>query len=289
MLKENSKRYPEQLEKLLDEHTARLKKKIDEQRQSEITLQKAHDKLRRQFEQCLLEHKRIYEQLLHTEKLCVIGKLSSTIVHELNNPIFGIRNVLKEIKKSTSLNKDNTELVDLAIYECKRIKEFIAHLQDFNRPTSAVVTPMDIHKTINNVLLLCRKQFNTKKIRIEKDYATNMPKIMTVNDQIQQVILNLLINAEEAISKDGGTIKVTTKVLKQKVVIQIHDSGEGIKPEVEDRIFEPFFSTKSSKNGTGLGLSISYEVIKDHGGNIELKSKPGKGTSFLVTLPIRGK
>jgi signal transduction histidine kinase len=300
MLKEKSKRYPEQLEKLIDEHTARLKKKIDEQRQSEKALQKAHDKLQRRFEQCTTEHKRTYKQLLHTEKLSVIGKLlhteklsvigklSATIVHELNNPIFGIRNVLKEIKKSASLNEDNTELVDLAIHECNRIKDFITRLQDFNRPSSGVVTPMDIHKTINNMLLFCRKQFNAKKIKVEKYYATNMPEIMTVKDQIQQVILNLLINAEEAIPKDGGTIKITTKVLKEKVAIQIHDSGEGIKPEDEDRIFEPFFSTKSSKKGTGLGLSISCGVVKKHGGNIEVKSKPGKGTTFLVTLPIRG-
>jgi signal transduction histidine kinase len=288
MLKEKSKRYPEQLEKLIDEHTARLKKKIDEQRQSEKALQRAHDKLQHRFEQCTTEHKRTYKQLLHTEKLSVIGKLSATIVHELNNPIFGIRNVLKEIKKSASLNEDNTELVDLAIHECNRIKDFITRLQDFNRPSSGVVTPMDIHKTINNMLLFCRKQFNAKKIKVEKYYATNMPEIMTVKDQIQQVILNLLINAEEAIPKDGGTIKITTKVLKEKVAIQIHDSGEGIKPEDEDRIFEPFFSTKSSKEGTGLGLSISYGVIKKHGGNIEVKSKPGKGTTFLVTLPIRG-
>lgn len=283
MLKKESKRYPEHLEKLIEEHTARLKEKIDEQRQSEKLLQKAHNK----FGQCITEHKQPYRQLLHTEKLCVIGKLSTTIVHEFNNPIFGIRNVLNEIKKNASLNKDHRELVNLAIYECNRIKEFITHLQDFTRPTPGIVVPMDIHKALNNVLLFCRKQFNAKKIKIEKCYATNMPQIMAVRDQIQQVILNLLINAEEAIPKEGGTIKITTKVLKQEVAIEFHDSGEGIKPEDQDRIFEPFFSTKLSKKGTGLGLSISYEVIKEHGGNIEVNSKFGKETTFLVTLPIR--
>ncbi len=114
-----------------------------------------------------------------------------------------------------------------------------------------------------------------------------MPEIQAVADQIRQVILNLLNNAAKAIPKKGGSIRITTKSLDNQVTIQIHDSGVGIKQKHLNHIFEPFFSTKPAVKGTGLGLSISYGIIKTHGGDIKVISKPGKGTTFIITLPIK--
>jgi signal transduction histidine kinase len=161
-------------------------------------------------------------------------------------------------------------------------------LQDFNRPSSAVIVPMDIHQCIDETLLLCGKQLQIKKIGVEKDYAADMPLVKGVKDQIKQVILNLLSNAEEAIPDDGGMIEIKTEVNGPNIAIRIHDSGVGIKPEDKNQIFEPFFTTKPSVKGTGLGLSISYGIIKRHGGNIEVKSGKDKGTTGIVTMPIKG-
>lgn len=230
------------------------------------------------------ELKKTHEQLLHAEKLGAIGKLSASIAHEINNPLFGIRNVLNDIKETVPLDKENQEFVNLALKESDRIKDLIKSLQDFNRPTSGVMTPLDIHKTLDEIIQLSKKEFKTKNIKLRRQYAADMPKVEAVEDQIRQVVLNVLNNAGEAITEGGGTIKISTKVLKEKIAIQIHDSGVGIKPKNMDKIFEPFFTTKSAVKGTGLGLPVSYGIIKNHGGDIEVKSNPGKGATFTILL-----
>ena len=146
---------------------------------------------------------------------------------------------------------------------------------------------MDIHAVLDSLLLLAKKGYSTRKIIIEKRYVENMPQIKAVADQIKQVFLNLLNNAADACN-GGGTITVETETLGEKIVVRIHDTGTGIKPEDKDHIFEPFFTTKPEIKGTGLGLSVSYGIIKDHGGEITVDSEPGKGTTFSVTLLIEG-
>ncbi len=233
--------------------------------------------------------KETHDQLLHAEKLSAIGKLSASIAHEFNNPLFGIRNVLGGIKQRAPLDEDDTELVDMALKECDRIKYLIQDLQDFNRPTSGVMAPLDLHRAINSILLLFKNEFKRKQIQVEKQYAQDLPAIRAVSDQIKQVLLNLLRNGVDAIPQGRGTITISTeKIDKRRVAIHIHDTGVGIKPEDMAHIFDPFFSTKPDVKGTGLGLSVSYGIIKRHQGNIEVHSEVGKGSTFTITLPIRG-
>lgn len=229
-----------------------------------------------------------YKQLLHVEKLSAVGKLTASIAHEFNNPICGIRNVLEGLNRNAGLDEENGQLLDLAIKECNRVANLTSDLQAFSRPTSGKAAFVNIHKVLDELLLLSRKKFKAKKIRVEKHYAADMPEVKVVPDQLTQVFLNLLTNAEEAIQENKGVVTISTEVHDKNIVISFHDSGIGIKPEDMGRIFEPFFSTKPEVKGTGLGLSVSYGIIKRHGGKIEVESEPGKGAVFTVTLPKEG-
>jgi signal transduction histidine kinase len=151
------------------------------------------------------------------------------------------------------------------------------------------MVPTDIHDSIDSMLLLCKKKLVKRKIEVEKRYAADIPEVLAGEDQIKQVILNLVTNAEEAILAEGGTIKILTERKNGMVVIRVEDSGIGLKPEIKHRIFEPFFTTKPAVTGTGLGLSVVYGIINRHGGNIDIKSNPDNGgATFVVTLPIEG-
>ncbi len=225
------------------------------------------------------------DQLVHAEKLGAVGRLSASIAHEFNNPICGIRNVLERILKKTAIDEYNKEFVDMAIVECNRVAGLIKDLQGFNRPSAGVLVRTNIHKAIDDILLLMRKKLETRKIALNKHYAANLPDIMAVNDQIKQVILNLLNNAEEAIPEKGGTITIETVPLEEKIEIRIKDTGQGIKEENLERVFEPFFTTKPGVKGTGLGMSISYGIIKRHGGEITVNSILETGTTFTISLP----
>ena len=236
-----------------------------------------------------IELQMTHDQLLHAEKLSAIGNMSASIAHEFNNPLYGIQNVLKGIKKRAPLENEDADLLNLALKECTRIKELIQDIQDFNRPSNSVVAPIDVHKTIDNMLMLLTLELKNKKIVVEKNYATNMPSIRAVGDQIKQVLLNMFNNAIYTLSDNKGVISISTEILnKQRVAIHIRDSGKGIEPEDMDHIFEPFFTTKDETDGTGLGLSVSFGIIKRHGGKITANSKVGKGTTFTIILPIDG-
>ena len=233
----------------------------------------------------ITEERQLQEQLLHAEKLSAAGKLSASIAHEINNPLFGIRNVLELLKGKGSLNANNLGLAELAIQECDRIKGLIRDLQDFNRPTTGVMTSIDLPNTIDNILMLAKKEMTNKQITVSKNYAPDLPRINAISDQIKQVLLNMLNNAMEA-CPPMGTITISTTKSKGQALIKISDTGVGIQPENLHQIFEPFFTTKAAVKGTGLGLSVSYGIIKRHSGDIYVESEPGLGSTFTIILPI---
>ena len=270
----------------LTETNRRLQIEISERKYAEENLQDAHDKLEERVAERSEALEKTYNQLLHAEKLSAIGKLSASIAHEFNNPIFGIRNVLDGLRKRLPLDEKNRDLVNLAVKECDRVAKLTQDLQSFNRPTSGRMTLLDVHEAIEDMLLLVKKDFSQKKIRVKKYFAGDLPAIQAIADQIKQVMLNMLNNAGASMPAEGGVITITTGTQDGRVAIQIADTGVGIKPEDMDRIFEPFFSTKPAVKGTGLGLSVSYGIIKRHGGRIEVASSPEKGTTFTILLPI---
>ncbi len=226
-------------------------------------------------------------KLLHAEKLSAIGALAASIAHEFNNPLQGVTGIIKGVKRRTTLSVEDEELMTMAVDECYRMRDLIKSLQDFNRPSSGRIAPMNIHATIDSLLLLGKKGYKSKGIMVETHFTENMPPIKAVGDQIKQVFLNLLNNAAYACDI-GGTITIETKVLEGKVAVRIHDTGKGIKPEDMGHIFDPFFTTKPELKGTGLGLSVSYGIITNHRGEILVESESGKGTAFTVILPNEG-
>ncbi|HFQ81992.1 MAG TPA: PAS domain-containing sensor histidine kinase [Desulfobacterales bacterium] len=244
------------------------------------------DILEKRVKERTTQLQKTYEQLLHAEKLSAVGKLAASIAHEFGNPIIGIRNFLIGLHKTAIMDQDDSEMLDLAIEECQRVKDLISNLQNFNRPTSGAASPMDIHKAIDDMLLFCKKSFKENKILVKKDYQTQMPRVVAVVDQIKQVILNCLNNAQEAIYPGQGIISISTEVIGNMALLHIKDTGKGIKENDLIHIFEPFFSTKPAVEGTGLGLSVSYGIMKKHRGNIEVTETSAQGTTFTISLPI---
>ncbi len=227
-----------------------------------------------------------HEQLLHAEKLTALGKLAASISHEFNNPILGIRNILEQIQSSMPLKGEMGELVELAIKESSRVMNLATKLKQFYRPSSGEAVPLDIHDILEDMIVLKKKDFAGKKIKLVKNYGSNLPKIHVVEDQLKQVILNLLQNSEESIETDNGVITITTSARDNQLELKVEDNGGGIHPTHLKNIFEPFFTTKSDVKGTGLGLFVSYGIIKRLGGDIQCASEVGKGTVFTMTLPI---
>jgi len=260
---------------------------ITARKQAEEALQKAHSELEERVVARTLELQKTHSQLLHAEKLSAVGRLSASIAHEFNNPLQGVMSVINGIKRRTTLDDADVKLVDMAIRECKRMKAFIKDLQDFNRPTSGRLAPIDIHETIDSILLLIKKDLKTRKITVQKEYAFNLPLIQVIGDQMKQVLLNLFNNAADA-CEGGGVIKIITRAQGNNLVLSVQDNGKGIASEHMDHVFEPFFTTKPEVKGIGLGLSVSYGIIKRHGGVIEVESEPGEGTTFTITMPFVG-
>lgn len=261
---------------------------ITQRKQQEEQLKAAHDDLERRVEQRTAELQETQKQYMHAEKLAAIGKLSASIAHEFNNPLQGVLAVLQGVKKRAILEPEDAQLLDAAIAESDRMKNLIRSLQDFNRPSLGKKVVMDVHKSLDAVLLLQRSDFKSRGISVTLDYAEQLPQIIAISDQIKQVFLNLLTNAADACQQSGGVITVSTWQENDKVAVAIKDTGVGIAPERMEMIFQPFYTTKAEVKGTGLGLSVSYGIVKNHQGEIRVDSHPGHGTTFTVLLPIKG-
>lgn len=267
------------------------------------------------------ELERLQAQIVHSEKMASLGQLAAGIAHELNNPvgfIYGNLSILAqyidELKKllnyydqaalpeSVALNvkRLKTEIdyvatledLDSIIGDCRdgaqRIRDIVQNLRIFSRLDEAEFAKTDIHEGIDSTLRLLSRYYSADNIRLVKDYGT-LPTVDAYSGQLNQVWMNLLANAAQAIGQNGGFVKIITRVQGECVVIGISDTGCGISPEHLNRVFDPFFTTKPVGEGTGLGLSISFGIVKRHGGMIEVKSQPGQGSSFIVTLPINPK
>jgi len=254
---------------------------------AEEQLQALKDELEITVEKRTHELQETQKQYLHAEKLSAIGKLSASIAHEFNNPLQSVMTVIRGIERYVRLEKKEAELVDMALQECQRMKKMILCLQDFERPSSGRKTLMNVHNSLDAIMILQKSDFNSRQILVVRNYAENLPQIMAVPDQIKQVFLNLLTNAADACRNHGGVITVSTRQENDRVAVAIRDTGIGIKPEEMEHIFRPFFTTKPEVKGTGLGLSVSYGIIKFHNGEICVESQPGEGATFTVLLPIK--
>lgn len=225
------------------------------------------------------------QQLLQSEKLAAMGRLTSQIAHELNNPLFGIMNTLELMKTEISPQNKRRKLLDMSISETVRLAEMLRKMLSFSKPDQEQKINIDINTVLDEIMLLYEKRFRENSVKFEYQFAEDIPMVFASKDQLRQVFLNMISNAMDAMP-DGGNLSITTENHKNKVCIIISDTGTGIKEEHIEKIFDSFFTTKTdSVKGVGLGLSVCYGFVKDHGGDIKVESKLGEGTTFTICLP----
>ena len=270
----------------------------------EITLDitesyRAQEEMTRRLEQAVEERthqlEETYQKLIQQDKMTSLGKLSASVVHELNNPLTGILTFIRLIQRMI-LEKDmNKELLDYIVHhlglmetETARCSKIVSNLLAFARQSKIEPEVDDINRIIEQVLTLNSHYLSLNRIEIIKDFEEELPNLFCDVDQIQQVLMNLIFNATESIPEDhAGELSLSTKYDEEDdmVMIRVADTGPGIPEENLPHIFEPFFTTKPESKGVGLGLSVIYGIIKEHSGQIEVEKTGPEGTTFLVKFP----
>jgi len=231
------------------------------------------------------ELREMQQALLQSEKLAAMGKLTSQIAHELNNPIYGIMNTLELLRTEVPPESKRRRILELSLSETQRLAEMLRNMLSFSKPEEEKRRPVKINELVEGILLVMEKQMRESNIKVETYFDQTLPEVMASTNQMRQVMLNLLKNAKEAMPK-GGILSVRTSQEDHKVMVAIQDTGVGIPEELRDKIFEAFFTTKQKVKGVGLGLSVCYGIIKDHGGEIRVESEVDKGTTFTILLPM---
>ncbi len=224
--------------------------------------------------------------VIQTEKLTALGRMAAGIAHEINNPMGGIliyTTMLMDQVPEEGPIREGLEVIAQETLRCKRI---IQELLDFSRERPLLKKMTDLNSVMEKALRILENEFRLRRIQLEKDLSSDLPQALLDGNQIQQVFMNILINAVEA-TQERGKVKVSTRPGPEgeTVLADISDNGCGIPSENLARIFEPFFSTK--EKGTGLGLSVSFGIIQNHQGRIDVSSLPGSGTHFSITLPVQ--
>ncbi len=230
------------------------------------------------------------EYLHRVNHLVSLGELAAGVAHEIRNPLTGIGVVLDILKSRSRLVKTDSELLDEAALEIERLEKLVSDLLDFARPRRFNFEFVDINEIIKSIYSLINDQCNNQRIRLQVRYGETLPKCCMDYERIRQGLLNIVINAIQAMPK-GGDLMIETALEtgqesgeERQIEVMIKDTGSGIPSAIRDRIFNPFFTTHHE--GTGLGLSITHSIIKEHQGAIRFESEAGKGTRFIVSLPL---
>lgn len=226
------------------------------------------------------------KSLLQTEKLASVGQMASGVAHELNTPlavILGITQMLMMDMKDEAVKSELQKVEKSALNSLEIIKKLLV----FSRKGSFSLNSIDINRLIDETLVMVKKLANFRNTKVSRKFTNGLPQIMANQRQIQQVFLNLINNANQAMP-EGGDLTISTGLSADRkyAVVEFKDTGCGISPENKAKVFEPFFTTKPAGQGTGLGLSVSLEIISRYGGTIEAASEPGKGSTFTVRMPV---
>jgi PAS domain S-box-containing protein len=227
------------------------------------------------------------EQLQISEKMASIGLLAAGVAHEVNTPLTGISSFTQMLLDGADPDDPRTKLLEKIERQTFRAARIVNGLLNLARPAKVEQAPVDLHVVINDVLSLLDHQFRTSNVQVRKDLAEAAPIVLAIEHKLQQVFLNLFLNARDAMPK-GGWLSISTRVETGQIVVEVGDTGSGIQAEHLSRIYDPFFTTKPIGQGTGLGLSITYGIVRDHGGLITCDSSDGKGTVFRLTFPAAG-
>ena len=259
---------------------------ISELKRSRDAIEEWTQTLEQRVQERTQELQRVQGQLIHAGKMAALGELAAGVAHEINNPLTGVLTfsslMLKKVDENHPWKKDLENIVQ----QTTRCRNIVRGLLDFARQRKPDKKEWDIQTLIGNTLTLIEKQAPFQNIKINKEFKTEIPKLFIDGDQIQQVFMNILLNAADAMGGDGGTLNIKTALKNTVMEISFNDTGCGISKEHLSKLFDPFFTTKETGKGTGLGLAISYGIIQSHSGDIEVESEVGKGSTFQVKLPI---
>ena len=243
--------------------------------------------LEKKVEERTKELTEMQTHLVQSEKLASLGKLAAGIAHEINNPLGGILIYSHLLLEDTDKDSPYYENLTKIVKETSRCKLIVRGLLEFARPKEPEMSLVNISEIIERSLAIMERQALFQNITIKKSYASDLPQTVADSAQLQQVFINIIINAAEAMDGNGVlTLESSLNADGSLIEVKFSDTGHGIKKEDKKRLFEPFFSTKEVGKGTGLGLAISYSIIQKHQGTIEVESQPEKGSTFTVKLPV---
>ena len=259
------------------------------------------EEITRRLEQMVEERTRelreTHNKLLHQDKMASLGKLSASVVHEINNPIAGVLNLIILIKRIIEEGPIQQKDIDhfrgylnLMDTETRRISRIVSNLLAFSRQSKMEMKSLSLNQLIEKTLLLNSNLLKINGVKVEKRLDPNLPDLTGSEDQLQQVFMNFVSNATEVMETNGeGLLSIETKhsLADSKIFVSFQDTGAGIPPENLSKLFEPFFTTKKKEKGVGLGLSVAYGIIQEHGGSIDVESEVGKGTTFKVEFPLK--
>lgn len=239
------------------------------------------------LESALQQEKAMRTQLIQADKLSAMGRMASSIAHEVNNPLQAIQGCLERARAVNTTPERRNQYLKIAEEELERLSHILQRVLDFQRPGMGTPERQDVHPIIENVLALSGKRLQTARIQILREWMSHPPLVRVASNQLKQVFLNLLLNAADAMP-DGGTLIIRTELQTEPgniwLKIIFKDNGPGIRPQDMDKIFEPFYSTKD--RGTGLGLWVSHSIILAHQGKLTVESQLGKGSVFTIWLPV---
>ena len=224
-------------------------------------------------------------RLMESDRLAAVGELVAGVAHEVNNPLSSISAFAQLLLRDSTLTPQQRESLDVIRGETMRASQVVKDLLAFARRSERQSAPLDLNGVVGRTLRMRQYQFNEASVRVESELAADLPSVMGDARQLQQVCLNLLTNAVQAMSPAGGVLRVRTYQANDRVRLEVQDTGPGITVDARARIFEPFFTTKKEGEGTGLGLSVTYGIVTTHGGTIEVVDTGPGGTTFRVTLP----
>jgi signal transduction histidine kinase len=250
-------------------------------------LAKSFNSMSEQMAADIARLKEINQGLIRTEKLATAGTLATGVAHEVNNPLASISSLVQSLQARAQDERDR-ETLRVILTQITRITGVLRSLMDFARPQTLTRTATDLNHVLAKTIELARFDKRFKQLHVQSELSSNLPLLQIDSDQMQQVFLNVLLNARDAIDEaghnDAGEIKIATRRIEHEVLVEIADNGSGIAPEHLARIFDPFFSTKPSGKGTGLGLAVSHSIIAAHGGRIAITPQ-AQGTTVTIAFP----
>src|SRR5215468_10610460 len=230
------------------------------------------------------QRERMEEQMTQTEKLTSLGLLAAGVAHEVNTPLAVISNYIQMLAKQMPEDDPRNMIIDKIVKQTFRASEIVNNLLNFSRTGSSELSDVDVNRLVEETLSLVAHPLKTSQIQVVKQLTEGIPAVRGSANKLQQVFLNLFLNARDAMPT-GGMLEIRTGSHNGSVEVEVVDTGNGIPREYIHKIFDPFFTTKPGGRGTGLGLSVSYGIIKEHSGKIDVRSTPGRGTSFHVEFP----